>query len=223
MQLYSRGPLERLILTPLFCPACHTVDHVELLAHTIAHYTLYCASTPVAAAALGLVFDPHESDLFATLLAAITTMLVCRSWNGAVPHPKYGAWYVGPPLPSNQGFQPLFQLGCVLALAPFPVTLTLLSHVGAAYTACIQPREPGFHEIARELSRAASEDVAAAERARRDYRRASEREKKEAARAKKEKEGRATDSKHGHLDIVVLDHFSRFSHALHSCMTHTPA
>ena len=54
MQLYSRGPLERLILTPLFCPACHTVDHVELLAHTIAHYTLYCASTPVAAAALGL-------------------------------------------------------------------------------------------------------------------------------------------------------------------------
>ena len=62
----------------------HTVDHVELQAHTLAHYYLYCASTPVVAGWFGLVFSPDESDLFAKLLVPFTTMLVARSWNGAV-------------------------------------------------------------------------------------------------------------------------------------------
>ena len=162
------------------------MDHVELQAHTIAHYSLCCASTPVAAAAFGLVFDPDESDLFATLFMPLTTMLICSRWNGAVPHPRFGAWYVGPPLPSNQGFQPLFQLACVLALAPFPVTFTLTLHAAAAYTAYIQPRGVGLHELAR----AALADADAEDRALRDHqqahRRASEREKKEMARARRE-------------------------------------
>ena len=116
----------------------HTVDHVELQAHTLAHYYLYCASTPVVAGWFGLVFSPDESDLFAKLLVPFTTMLVARSWNGAVyvaPPLKIS----GPPVPSKKGVRPLTQLALVLALTPFPVSLTVLSHGLAAWEGGARP------------------------------------------------------------------------------------
>ena len=40
----------------------HTVDHVELQAHTLAHYYLYCASTPVVAGWMGKDVKPEDGD-----------------------------------------------------------------------------------------------------------------------------------------------------------------